>query len=89
MVHTHPYRRGEKLTECPKQELNLPNLPPGFSDYQNYNGDSSIDDDQTIRDVRTRYPELLGLLLDNEGYVPYTGTDTDTPDQRRIPRCGY
>jgi hypothetical protein len=82
MVHTHPYARREPLTSCDKQEL-----PGGLSMYINYSGDPSIDDDSTMLDLRSRYPNLIGLVIDQDQIIAYTGSPVDEPS--RYPRCGY
>jgi hypothetical protein len=81
LVHTHPYSYHEPLTSCPYQSL-----PNGTKMPQNYNGDTSVDDDETMAALVARYPGLVGIVLDKDHLIVYDG---DTSHTQYIPRCGY
>jgi hypothetical protein len=83
MFHTHPYAKGELLTECPRQEL-----PGGGSWFMNYNGESSINDDKIIADLRQKGASVVGIIADANHIVAFDGTGTPA-GTINVDRCGY
>ena len=81
LVHSHPYKAHELLTNC-----GTATLWNGRKAYQSYNGDTSFDDDATLRALRARYPNLLGIVIDKDHIIAYDGNPQDS---QYIPRCGY
>jgi len=84
MVHTHPYRNGERLTACDLQET-----PWGFSAPITYRNDPSTDDEQVLRDLRVNSPQFGGIIIDADKIVAYTGGEGAPGTEARFDRCGY
>jgi hypothetical protein len=82
LVHTHPYRNGERLTSCDSQPTPWGSMP------LTYRNDSSFDDDRVIRAIRQTRPEVIAIIIDAEKIVPFDGSDSDT-DEDKLDRCGY
>jgi hypothetical protein len=84
MVHTHPYRNGERLTACDLQET-----PWGFSAPITYRNEPSTDDEQVLRDLRVNSPQFGGIIIDADKIVAYTGGEGAPGTEARFDRCGY
>lgn len=85
LVHSHPFRRGERMTTCPglrigEVEFKLP-----------YRNATSFDDDSTIIAINTKEREaggaggLVGIMIDADSITAFSSTN----DQVKIGRCGY
>ncbi|HSU15615.1 hypothetical protein [Longimicrobium sp.] len=81
MLHSHPYSAGERLTNCPRQPL-----WNGTSAVLNYSGDTSLADDATMLALRSRYPSLMGIMIDKDHIVAYNGNPAESLP---VKRCGY
>ena len=80
MVHTHPFRNGERMTSCDWQETPYGTFPV------TYRNTTSMDDDQVLRRLQTTgAPELIGIMIDADKIVAYNAGPTESSFQR----CGY
>jgi hypothetical protein len=84
-VHTHPYTRGERLTECDWQPTPIGKFPV------DYNGLTSEDDDNLQARWRAATPagaSFTGYMIDADQITKFTGEGTLDTEQK-FPRCGY
>lgn len=84
-VHTHPFHRGERLTECPRQEI------PGMGSFHvNYKNESSEADDRELRRFRSipGAQNLIGIIIDHDQIIAYDGSGTPEGEVK-LDRCGY
>lgn len=84
MYHTHPFKRGDRLTGCDPQVL-----PGGGRVFINYRNESSIADDSALVGFRRRNaPDLIGLILDADSIIAFDGSGVQSHDIK-VERCGY
>lgn len=80
-VHTHPYRNGERMTEC-RQEL-----PGGIQVAFTYRNDPSFDDDEITKAWRAMGYDIKGYVIDADQITVFTGEDA-AETVNAYSRCG-
>jgi hypothetical protein len=81
-VHTHPFSRGEVLTECEWQETPFGKFP------QSYNGLTSDSDDRLQSGWRAAGYNITGYMIDADKMTRFTGEGTPETETK-FDRCGY
>lgn len=74
-VHTHPYSRGETMTECLGTQ---------------YIRGASEEDVSTVRQLsETQGREIIGYIIDKDGIMKYTRDTRANRHDGFVRRCGY